>query len=242
MLGADGLASTLTGSGRSRDPRVHTRTGLDGSKGHSCPLERNGRVGNELEEVGCQWTNWFLRLPDGSDSTPIPPIGRPVGSGCERHWQTILQTSLERVQGTRALRVRPGLVTHDPWTTVESGRRPLQAFAAALSPLYHPVKVGGTPLTTDGASRARCGLTPVPTGRTLSTNLQTFMSYIEQFEAELARRLESGDEDSRSIVRWVSEKILESYRNGITAGQKGTQVKRQGQSRRRGLYGKNPDA
>lgn len=66
------------------------------------------------------------------------------------------------------------------------------------------------------------------------------MTYIEQFEAELARRLESGSEDTASIVRWVTEKVLESYRNGITAGQKGAQVKRQGQSRRRGLYGKAP--
>ena len=28
------------------------------------------------------------------------------------------------------------------------------------------------------------------------------------------------------MVRWVSEKVLESYRNGITAGQKGATVKR----------------
>lgn len=60
------------------------------------------------------------------------------------------------------------------------------------------------------------------------------MSYIEQFEAELAKKLESA-EDTASIVRWVSEKVLESYKNGITAGQKGTQVIRKGQSRRRGF-------
>ena len=60
------------------------------------------------------------------------------------------------------------------------------------------------------------------------------MSYIEEFEAELARKL-NGSEDTASIVRWVSEKILESYRNGITAGQKGTQVIRHGKSRRRGF-------
>lgn len=57
------------------------------------------------------------------------------------------------------------------------------------------------------------------------------MSYIEQFEAELAQKL-NGDEGTEEIVRWVSEKVLESYRNGITAGQKGAQVKRNGQSRR----------
>jgi hypothetical protein len=63
------------------------------------------------------------------------------------------------------------------------------------------------------------------------------MSYIEQFEAELAKKLD-GAEDTATVVRWISEKVLESYRNGITAGQKGTQVIRQGQSRRRGSFGK----
>jgi hypothetical protein len=57
------------------------------------------------------------------------------------------------------------------------------------------------------------------------------MTYIEQFEAELLKKL-NGTEDEASIVRWVSEKVLESYRNGITAGQNGAQVKRKGESRR----------
>lgn len=60
------------------------------------------------------------------------------------------------------------------------------------------------------------------------------MTYIQQFEAELLKKLNS-TEDEASIVRWVSERVLESYRNGITAGQKGTQVIRKGQSRRRGF-------
>lgn len=60
------------------------------------------------------------------------------------------------------------------------------------------------------------------------------MSYIEQFEAELVKKLR-GAEDTSTIVRWVSEKVLESYRNGITAGQKGVQVIRKGQSRRPAL-------
>ena len=60
------------------------------------------------------------------------------------------------------------------------------------------------------------------------------MTYIEQFETELLKKLE-GAEDTATIVRWVSEKVLESYRNGITAGQKGTQVIRKGKSRRTGL-------
>ena len=61
------------------------------------------------------------------------------------------------------------------------------------------------------------------------------MSYIETFETELMQKLETGTESTAELVRWVSEKVLESYRNGITAGQKGAQVKRQGESRRSGF-------
>jgi hypothetical protein len=61
------------------------------------------------------------------------------------------------------------------------------------------------------------------------------MSYIQDLERELAHKLDSGSESTAEIVRWVVEKILESYRNGITAGQKGETVKRQGKSRRSGL-------
>jgi hypothetical protein len=41
------------------------------------------------------------------------------------------------------------------------------------------------------------------------------MSYIETFETELAEKLEGGTEDTASIVRWVSEKVLESCRSGL---------------------------
>ena len=61
------------------------------------------------------------------------------------------------------------------------------------------------------------------------------MSYIETFEVELMQKLETGTESTAEIVRWVSEKVLESYRNGIQAGQKGATVKRQGESRRSGF-------
>jgi len=64
------------------------------------------------------------------------------------------------------------------------------------------------------------------------------MTFIEQFEHELASQIESGTVDTESIVRFASEKVLESYRNGITAGQKGATVKRQGKSRRRDSFGK----
>jgi hypothetical protein len=63
------------------------------------------------------------------------------------------------------------------------------------------------------------------------------MSYIDEFEKELQAKL-AGTGDEASIIRWASEKLLESYRNGITAGQKGAQVARQGTSRRRGQFGK----
>ena len=63
------------------------------------------------------------------------------------------------------------------------------------------------------------------------------MSYINEFEQELKAKL-NGPEGEDAILRWVSEKVLESYRNGITAGQKGAQVIRKGESRRRGSFGK----
>lgn len=63
------------------------------------------------------------------------------------------------------------------------------------------------------------------------------MSYIKDFEAELLKKL-SGTEDDATVVRWVCERMLESYRNGITAGQKGETVKRKGESRRRVSFGK----
>jgi len=60
------------------------------------------------------------------------------------------------------------------------------------------------------------------------------MTYIEQFEVELIKKLQSAEPDA-DIVRWASEIVLESYRNGITAGRKGETVKRQGKSRRPSL-------
>ncbi len=60
------------------------------------------------------------------------------------------------------------------------------------------------------------------------------MSYIQEFEAELVKKLQSTEEPA-AVVRWVSEKVLESYKNGIEAGRKGGQVIRKGKSRRRGF-------
>ncbi len=62
------------------------------------------------------------------------------------------------------------------------------------------------------------------------------MTYIELFEQELLQKLQSG-EDTAAIVRWASEKLSASYRNGITAGRNGAEVRRTGQSRTRGVPG-----
>jgi hypothetical protein len=42
------------------------------------------------------------------------------------------------------------------------------------------------------------------------------MSYIEEFEKELRKKLET-KEPADAIVSWCREKILESYRNGASA-------------------------
>jgi hypothetical protein len=69
----------------------------------------------------------------------------------------------------------------------------------------------------------------------LQTNLKTTMSYINEFEVELEKKL-NGSEDTATIIGWVAEKILESYRNGIKAGKNGEQVHRNGTSRRKGTF------
>jgi uncharacterized membrane-anchored protein len=60
------------------------------------------------------------------------------------------------------------------------------------------------------------------------------MTYIAQFETELRKQYNEA-QDEEVLFRWICEKVLESYRNGITAGQKGTQVIRKGKSRSRAL-------
>ena len=63
------------------------------------------------------------------------------------------------------------------------------------------------------------------------------MSYMQEFETELVAKLRSNEAEDR-LVRWITEKVLQSYRNGIKAGQQGAVVKRDGKSRRRDSYGK----
>jgi hypothetical protein len=63
------------------------------------------------------------------------------------------------------------------------------------------------------------------------------MTFIQQFEADLKAKLE-GPEQMEEVIHWAAERVLESYRNGITAGQKGAKVIRKGESRRRDSFGK----
>ena len=42
------------------------------------------------------------------------------------------------------------------------------------------------------------------------------MGYMQQFEQELRAQLAKGDTDAS--VRWIKEKVLESYRNGLAVG------------------------
>jgi len=64
------------------------------------------------------------------------------------------------------------------------------------------------------------------------------MSYITDFERQLAAKIDGGAESTAEIVRWAAERVLESYRNGVSAGQNGEQVVRKGESRRRGTFGR----
>lgn len=82
--------------------------------------------------------------------------------------------------------------------------------------------------------RQECVTAHARTHGRIINQLQTNMTYIEQFETELRKKYDEA-QDEEVLFRWISEKVLESYRNGITAGQKGTQVIRKGQSRRRGF-------
>ena len=63
------------------------------------------------------------------------------------------------------------------------------------------------------------------------------MSYMQEFEKELVDKLGDGTAEA-DVIKWVCEKVLESYRNGIKAGERGETVKRSGESRRRGSFGK----
>lgn len=49
------------------------------------------------------------------------------------------------------------------------------------------------------------------------------MGYIQDIEREVRELLDAGDTDA--VVRFVKEKVLESYKNGIKEGKKPKQKK-----------------
>ena len=51
------------------------------------------------------------------------------------------------------------------------------------------------------------------------------MTYLEKFKGELSKKLDAR-ESTEAIVRWASGQLVESYKNGITFGQKGGKVKK----------------
>jgi hypothetical protein len=58
------------------------------------------------------------------------------------------------------------------------------------------------------------------------------MNYLKKFELEFDQLLGTNTPDV-DIVAWASEQMLASYRNGLKAGRKGVEVKRDGKSRSR---------
>jgi len=108
-------------------------------------------------------------------------------------------------------------------------------FAAALFPLYRPVKV--THLDFGRCvQRAHAANARAHKGRFINQHSNN-MTYVQDFEMELIKKLR-GNETEETLVRWVTEKVIESYRNGIKAGQNGVVVKRDGKSRRRDSFGR----
>jgi hypothetical protein len=85
---------------------------------------------------------------------------------------------------------------------------------SALFPLYQPLRgrfVKSAERLT-AATHQRSNVT--------SLNQQTpmkYVGYIERFETELERLLK-GPSEAEAIVKWASDKVFESYRNGVEVG------------------------
>ena len=61
------------------------------------------------------------------------------------------------------------------------------------------------------------------------------MSYMDDFERDLVNVLENAP-DQKTVVQFVKNKLLESYRNGVSAGKKGLPAKTAGAGDRRPRY------
>jgi uncharacterized membrane-anchored protein len=60
------------------------------------------------------------------------------------------------------------------------------------------------------------------------------MGYIQELEQELTARLAGMDEsEQQETIRWVKEKIIESYKNGIMSAKLGRENKEAAQKPRR---------
>ncbi len=148
------------------------------------------------------------------------------------HWR-----KLSSVRLIRSIRVFNTLPRRGTWYSAFASCRSFPPLAPRRSgrsppplfPLYQPLR-GRCVKSAGGFTTPR---TKVELYQATSTKLPCHTS--NRFEAELADKLDRGNEDTAAIVRWVSEKVLASYRNGIAAGQKGATIKRHGQSRRRGF-------
>jgi hypothetical protein len=82
--------------------------------------------------------------------------------------------------------------------------------------MYRSAKRCASTLTPAGVPKTQRGVRGAP-GRALccSSKHHTYMTYLRDLERELKALLNEGD-DAR-VLRFVKEKALESYRNGLDA-------------------------
>jgi hypothetical protein len=134
----------------------------------------------------------------------------------------------------------PGLFRRRPLFILPSGQgrsSPRKFRCAPFSSRSKAFHRARPTLTTDAIPFVQAAYTR-PAERSNYQSIQNYtMTFIQQFETELNKKLEDGTDNTLAIVRWATEKVLESYRNGIKAGREGKQVIRDGKSRRRDSFG-----
>ena len=65
------------------------------------------------------------------------------------------------------------------------------------------------------------------------------MGYLQEFESELAARLaDLGESEQKEVIRFVKEKVLESYKNGLKAPKRTGAGNKAGQESSRVVRGK----
>ena len=103
-------------------------------------------------------------------------------------------------------------------------------FPLATAPAVKVAPRCSALLTAGGASRVRVSHEPNRTKVEIYQPTITSRSYITDFEGELTKKLEDGTCNITAIVGWVSEKILESFKNGVIADKKGARKIRKEQN------------